>query len=183
MIPHDNISDADIDGWLNTLGLTTLCQWDVLVFLYRHPTSLVGADVIAHLVGYASDLVVAALDVLEFLGLVVRSRVSQAARLYQFTVPTDPQRGDAWARLLALTSQRVGRVRLAMRLRESDPTAQAWRHTTQHLLTEARQGLEESRQGLRATRHMLIEARQSIEASRRQLHPHQGGEEPWRKAI
>ena len=70
MTSHDDISDADIDGWLHTLGITSLCQWDVLVFLYRHQTSLVGADVIAHLLGYASDLVVAALDVLEFLGLV-----------------------------------------------------------------------------------------------------------------
>ena len=183
MIPHDDISDADIDGWLNPLGITTLCQWDVLVFLYRHPTSLVGADVIARLVGYASDLVVTAMDVLESLGLVARSRVSQTARLYQFTMPTDPQRGEAWARLLALSSQRLGRVRLAMRLRGSDPMAQAWRHATQHLLTEAQQGIEESRQGVRATRRSLAAARQSIQASHQQLHPHIGGQNTWQKAI
>ena len=93
MIPHDDISDADIDGWLHTLGMTSLPQWDVLVFLYRHPISLVGADVIARLLGYASGPVVAALDVLECLGLVERSRVSQMVRLYQFTVPTDPSAG------------------------------------------------------------------------------------------
>ena len=46
-------SDADIDGWLHTLGITSLCQWDVLLFLYRHQTSLVGADSIARFLGYA----------------------------------------------------------------------------------------------------------------------------------
>ena len=183
MIPRDDISDADIDGWLHTLGITSLCQWDVLVFLYRHPTSLVGADVIARSVGYASDLVVAALDVLEFLGLVARSRVSQTARIYQFIVPTAPQHKDAWARLLALASHRVGRVRLIVRFRGSDPTAQAWRHATQHILTEAQEGVAESRQGMRATRRSLVAAQQSIEASRQQLQLYIGGQNTWRKAI
>jgi DNA-binding MarR family transcriptional regulator len=155
MILHDDLSDADLDGWLTTLGMTTLCQWDVLMFLYRHPTSLVGADVIARLVGYGSDLVVAALDVLDGLGLVTRSRVSQTARLYQFTVPTDPQRRDAWARLLALASQRVGRVCLAVRLRGSDPTAQAWRHATQRILAEAHESVRESRQSIQASRQSI----------------------------
>ena len=184
--PEDNSdadSDADIDEWLNTLGITTLCQWDVLVFLYRHPTSLLGADMIARLVGYPSDVVVAALDALEFLGLVARSRVSQTARLYQFIVPREPQPGDAWDGLRVLAIQRVGRVRLAMRLRGRDSTAQASLHTSRHLLTEARQVIAESRGSLQQTRRSLAAARQSIEASLQQLHPHSGGQTPWRKAI
>jgi hypothetical protein len=124
MMPHGDISDAEIDGWIHTLGITLRCQWDVLVFLYRHQTSLVGAEFIARLLGYASDPVVAALDVLESLGFVQRSRVSQIVRLYQFTVPSDPQRADAWACLLALGSDRAGRVRLSKRLRGDDQTAQ-----------------------------------------------------------
>src|SRR5215510_2886672 len=113
----EQISGGEIDSWLNTLGITSLCQWDVLLFLYRHQTSLVGADFIARLLGYASAPVVDALDVLEFLELVERSRVSQIVRLYQFTMPSDPQRGDAWARLMALASDRGGRVLLSKRLR------------------------------------------------------------------
>ena len=120
MIPHDDISDADIDGWLHTLGIASLCQWDVLVFLYRHPTSLVGADVIARLLGYASDLVVAALDVLEFLGLVdTLPGVPDGAHLSVHRAD-GPSATDAWARLLALASHRVGRVRLTVRFRGSD---------------------------------------------------------------
>jgi hypothetical protein len=161
MMPHENISDAEIDGWLNTLGIVSRCQWDVLVFLYRHQTSLVGADFIARLLGYASDPVVAALDVLEFLGLVERSRVSQIVRLYQFTVPPDPQRGDAWARLLALASDRTGRVRLSKSLRGGDQTDQ---------------------ERLEATQRFLAEAQQSLQAIRR-WHTRRGGKETWPKAI
>ena len=114
-------SDADIDGWLHTLGITSLCQGDVLIFLYRHQTSLVGADLIARFLGYANGPVGAALDVLEGLGLVTRSRVTLIARLYQLSVPSDPPRGDAWARLLDLASNRAGRVHLSTRLRGGEP--------------------------------------------------------------
>ena len=120
-MPDAHLSDADIDGCLHTLGITALCQWDVLMFLYRHQTSLIGADLIARFLGYANGPVVAALDVLEGLGLVVRSRVSLIVRLYQVSVPSGPPRGDAWACLLALAGHRIGRVRLAKHLRGGEP--------------------------------------------------------------
>jgi hypothetical protein len=148
-MPHENIehiSDADIDGWLRTLGIASLCQWDVLVFLHRHQTSLVGADFIARLLGYASDPVVAALDVLESLGIVERSRVSQIVRLYQFTAPLDPPRGDAWARLLALAGDRAGRVRVSKRLRGGDQTHRERLQAAQRFLAEAQQGVQATRQ-------------------------------------
>jgi hypothetical protein len=162
MMPHEDISGAEIDGWLKTLGLTSRCQWDVLVFLYRHQTSLVGAEFIARLLGYASDPVVAALDVLESLGLVQRSRVSQIVRLYRFTVPSDPRRADAWRRLLPFVSHRAGRVRLAQRLRGGDQAHQ---------------------ERLQAARRFLAEAQQSAQAVRQRRHTHRGGHEPWLKAI
>ena len=146
MMPHENISDAEIDGWLNTLGIASRCQWDVLVFLYRHQSSLLGADFIARLLGYASDPVVAALDVLECLGLVQRSRVSQIVRLYQFTVPPDPQRRDAWARLLALASGRAGLVRLLKHLAGGDQTGQERLHEVQRFIAEAQRSVLETRQ-------------------------------------
>jgi DNA-binding MarR family transcriptional regulator len=179
----ERLSDAEIDGLLKTLGITSLCQWDVLVFLYHHQTSLLGANLIAHLLGYASEPVVAALDALAFLGLVERSRVSQVARLYQFTVPLDPERRDAWIALLPMASHRAGRVRLAQHLRGGDQTAQAERDETRRLLSEAQQSVEASRQGLQATRHSLTSAQQSVQASRRLLHLHSGGQDSWRKAI
>jgi hypothetical protein len=162
MTPHEDISDAELNGWLKTLGIASRCQWDVLLFLYRHQTSLVGADFIARLLGYASDPVVAALDVLEALGLVERSRVSQIVRLYQFTVPPDPPRADAWARLLALAGDRAGRVRVSKRLRGGDQTHQ---------------------ERLQAARRFLAEARQTIQATRQRRQTRRGGHDAWRKAI
>src|SRR5205809_5520437 len=105
--------DHEVEGWLKTLGIESLCQWDVLVFLYRHPISMVGAEYLASLLGYVIGPVVAALDVLEALRLVERSPVSHGVRLYRLTVSADPQRRDAWKRLLALADSRVGRLALS----------------------------------------------------------------------
>src|ERR1700694_2253673 len=99
---RDSPPDLSVEGWLKTLGVELLCQWDVLVFLYRHQSSLVSAEHIARFLGYATTEVVAALDSLEFSGLVERSRVSQGVRSYQLTAPADPARRDTLAMLLSL---------------------------------------------------------------------------------
>ena len=114
--------DHQVEGWLKTLGIESLCQWDVLVFLYRHQISLFGAEYLARLLGYASGPVVAALGVLESLRLVEPSRVAQEVRLYRFTVPADPRRGDASERLFALANSRAGLVVLSRKLRAGDRT-------------------------------------------------------------
>lgn len=117
---RQNPTDLQVEGWLKALGIESLCQWDVLVFFYRHPISLFGAEHLASLLGYASGPLSAALDVLEALRLVKRSRVSQGVQLFRLTVPADPQRGDAWERLFALDNSRAGRVVLSKKLRAGD---------------------------------------------------------------
>lgn len=106
-------SDLQVEGWLKSLGVECLCQWDVLVFLYRHLSCLVSAEHIARLLGYQTAEVVTALDALESLALVERSRVDQGVRLYQFTAPPDSPRRDALARLLNVVESRPGRLLLA----------------------------------------------------------------------
>jgi biotin operon repressor len=108
--------DLQVEGWLKTLGVERLCQWDVLVFLYRHLSCLVSGEHIARLLGYPTAEVVTALDALESLGLVERSRVDQGVRLYQFTTPPDSPRGDALGRLLTVATSRAGRLLLAQKL-------------------------------------------------------------------
>jgi hypothetical protein len=130
--------DLQVEGWLKTLGIESLCQWDVLVFLYRHPISLFGAEYLACLLGYASGPVVAALDVLEALRLVERSRVSQGVRLYRLTVPADPQRGDASERLFALADSRVGRMALSKTLRAENRTPHEGLQAAQRFPEEAK---------------------------------------------
>jgi len=136
--------DTEIAGWLSTLGVTSFCQWDVLVFLYRHQTTLLGAAHLARLLGYASDSIGVALDVLESLDLVARSRVSQGARLYQFNIPHVSPRGEAFARLQTLTGQRAGRVRVAQQLR-LDRTHGETLHAAKRFLADAKENLRVAR--------------------------------------
>src|SRR5262245_47428603 len=130
--------DTEVAGWLTTVGIASLCEWDVLVFLYRHQTTLLGAAYLAHLLGYPSNAIVVALDVLEYRELVARSRVSQGARLYQFRVPPDTSRAEALARLQALTADRAGRVWVAQQLRR-DHTPEERLEAAKHFLAEAQQ--------------------------------------------
>jgi biotin operon repressor len=119
---EDNQPDLQVEDWLKTLGIESLCQWDVLVFLDRHQPSLVSAEHIARFLGYATAEVVAALDSLESSGLVEHSRVSRGVRFYQLTAPADPPRSDASERLMTLADNHTVRLLLARRLRGSRAT-------------------------------------------------------------
>ena len=115
-----NQPGIQVEGWLKTLGIESLCQWDVLVFLDRHPSILVSTDDIARFLGYATAEVVAVPDSLESSGLVERSRVSQGVCLYQVTAPADPTRRDALGRLMTLADSHTVRLLLGRRLRGND---------------------------------------------------------------
>ena len=115
-----NEPDLQVEGWLKTLDIESLCQWDMLVFMDRHPSILVSAEHIARFLGYATAEVGAALDSLESSGLVERSRVSNGVRLYQLTAPADPTRRNALERLMNLADSRTLRLLLTRRLRGSD---------------------------------------------------------------
>jgi DNA-binding MarR family transcriptional regulator len=111
--------DDQVEGWLKTLGIESLCQWDMLVFLDRHPSLLVGAENIPFFLGYATAEVVAALDSLESSGLVERS-ASQGVRLYEVTASANPARRDALEQLMTLADRHTVRMLLARRLRGSE---------------------------------------------------------------
>lgn len=121
----NTVSEADVQDWLRTLGITSLCQWDVVVFLHRHRDSLLGAAHLARLLGYATELIVTAMEELEGLRLVVRSRVSQGARFYHFMPPLETQRLAALDGLLAFASYRAGRLQLSRLLQQGDQRAHA----------------------------------------------------------
>ena len=113
---QDNQPDLQVEGWLKTLGIESLCQWDVLVFQYRHQSSLVGAEHIALFLGYATADVLAALDNLESSGLIEGSRVSQGVRLCRVTASVDAARRDALERLMTLADSHTVRLLLARKL-------------------------------------------------------------------
>src|SRR5260370_4181747 len=89
---QDNQPHFQVEDWLKTLGIESLCQWDVLVFQYRHQSSLVSAEDIARFLGYATASVVAALDTLESSGFVGRWQVSHGVLLCHLTSASKPTR-------------------------------------------------------------------------------------------
>ena len=135
---EENPSDVEVGGWLKTLGIESLCQWDVLVFFHGHQMSLLRPAYLASLLGYEIGAVAAVLDVLEALRLVEPSRVSQGVRLYRFTVQADPQRRDASERLFALGNSRSGRVGLLKKLRAGNATPREGLQAAQRLLEETK---------------------------------------------
>jgi len=133
--------DPEIANWLHTLGVTSLCQWEVLVFLYKHQSALLAVADLARLLGYPSHDMVIALDSLEALELVVRSRVSQGARLYQFSVPIDSPRGVAFLRLYTLANHPAGLARVAQHVRREHTPEEAL-HQAQRFAADAQRRLQ-----------------------------------------
>ena len=124
MTPHLP-PDHEVSDWLHTLGVTSLSQWEVLVFCYNHQATLLTVADFARLLGQASNAVVSALDTLEAQVLIVRSRVSQGARLYQCRISLDSPRGAAFGRLLTLAHDPAGLACIVQQLRQGPPPEEA----------------------------------------------------------
>jgi predicted transcriptional regulator len=120
--------DVQVFDRLQVLGVELLPEWDVLVFLYRHGSSLCTAAQIAQLVGYDKAEIAAALHRLEALGLIQRSRVSQGIRFYRFSEPPEPSRQSCLPELMKLAQNRAGRLLLLRHLKRSSLEPRRRRH-------------------------------------------------------
>jgi DNA-binding MarR family transcriptional regulator len=109
--------------------------------LYRHRTSLIGAESIGRLLGFANGSLGRALDELESLGFVERSRLSRGVRLYRFVLPSDAARRDAFQRLTNLADSRAGRLRLIEALQSLDQTPPEGEKAARDLGAKAGQSL------------------------------------------
>ena len=116
-MPAEEQEDALIPHRLKALGVTHLSEWDVLTFLYRHSASLCTATQIAALVGYDKAEIGGALNKLEALDLIKRSRISQGIRIYQFFEPTETARLHSLTELMKLAQNREGRLLLLKHLK------------------------------------------------------------------
>jgi hypothetical protein len=116
---EDRGLDFQIQECLKGLGISSPADWDVLVFVYRHQASLANAEQIARLLGYPGNTVGDALDTLESLKLIRRSRASQGVRLYQYaSSEADHPTHGCFRQLIALTENRAGRLQLVKKLRQ-----------------------------------------------------------------
>jgi DNA-binding MarR family transcriptional regulator len=106
-----------VQSCLESIGISLLCDLDVLAFVYRHGASLTSADQIARLIGYKSAVVSGALDRLEREKLIERSQPSQGVRFYRILASTDAARQGCVQQLVNLSRTRAGRVLLAKQLK------------------------------------------------------------------
>lgn len=103
---------------LNSLGVSLLIDWDVLIFLHRHGKILSTAEQLARLLGLDSERIGNALDRLESRELITFSRKSRGgARFYKAAVSSDSAAWNCFERLLSLTRNRSGRLMLAKMLK------------------------------------------------------------------
>jgi DNA-binding transcriptional ArsR family regulator len=109
--------DAQVVERLKALGVELMAEWDTLVFLHRHTASLGTAAEIARLTGYEKTEIGAALQKLEGLGLIQRTRASQGTRIYQCTEPSEPGRGTFLVELMGMAQSRSGRLLLLKHLK------------------------------------------------------------------
>jgi hypothetical protein len=104
---------------LTALGISSPVDWDVLVFVYRHQASLANAEQISHMVGYPATLVHDALENLEFLKLLRRSKASNGMSLYRLVssrAASPPC--DCFRELMASVDNRAGRLEITKELRQ-----------------------------------------------------------------
>jgi hypothetical protein len=96
------------------------CDVDLLLFLYRHPRTLLTNEQLTKFVGYSMKEVAAGLDAFANAGFLQRSAQpsSHAARMY-FLVLDSQNGGDVQA-LLELASTREGRLRILNALNEGE---------------------------------------------------------------
>jgi len=113
---YERLLESSLRRWLDEVGISLLCDWDVFAFVYRHVVSLTSADQIARLVGYESKVVGGALDRLERQKLIERSRPSRGVRLYRVLNSNDSGHRRCLRELVTLSESRSGRLELAKQL-------------------------------------------------------------------
>jgi len=107
-----------MESCLEVLDISQLSEWDVLMFLNRHGTSLSSVEQISRLLGYGKIVVANALNKLESAGLVQRSRASHGVRYYGLMANLDPHRSGCLQQLMDFGETRAARLALTKRLRQ-----------------------------------------------------------------
>ena len=114
--PVDTVTPEDARRLLDGIGLTRVCDLDLLVFFSRHPRALLASESLAGFLGYDLKDIADSLEVLMAAGLLTRVQTpAHAARLYVLT-PAEAS-GDWLPPLVALASTRDGRLALRQGLR------------------------------------------------------------------
>ena len=112
----ETVTHEDARRLLDGIGLTRLCDLDLLLFFARHPRALLSSESLAGFLGHDLKDIADSLELLMAAGLLTRTQTTaHAARLYEFA--PDEASGDWLASLVALASTREGRLVLRRGLR------------------------------------------------------------------
>jgi len=123
--PQNTPSHQKIERLLaQTPAIGDACSLDLLIFLYRHPRTLLTNEQLAAFVGYEMKIIAKWIDTFIDIGLLERRQnPTHAARMYQL-IYGSPSMGGLKP-LLELASTRQGRgeiLKLLMSSRSSRPT-------------------------------------------------------------
>jgi DNA-binding MarR family transcriptional regulator len=118
-VEQDQSPDALVQEYVKDSGLVSLAEWDVLIFLYRHQSSLASAEQIARLLGHPNEAVDRALETLERHKLIQRSRPSQGVRFYKLFSEAQLDPGNRLRQLTRFAAHRSGRLLLVKHLRRT----------------------------------------------------------------
>ena len=103
--------------------IRNVCDLDLLLFLWRHPRTLLTSEQVATLVGYPMKETAESLELFIGSGLVDRTQGAlHAARMY--VLKLDGPDGHRLKRLLELASTREGRRRIIEALRPESSSSQ-----------------------------------------------------------
>jgi hypothetical protein len=109
--------ELPIQSCLESLGISSMCEWDALVFVCSRRVSLIRTDQIASLIGYENTAVSTALDLLERETIIERSQPSQGVSFCQILPSMDAARQTCLLQLVSLSKTRAGRILLAKQLK------------------------------------------------------------------
>lgn len=102
---------------LESIGVSLLLDWDLLIFLYHHGATLSSTDQLARLLCCESTRIGNALDRLESQRLIESTQSSRQVRFYKVVVSSDGSRQGCFQQLLKLTGNRAGRLMLVKMLK------------------------------------------------------------------
>jgi hypothetical protein len=101
-----------VKGCLNSLGVSFLLDWEIVIHLYRYHFTLLGIDELSHLLHSDATSVGRALERLKSQKLIGSSRSSGAARFYTVAFSPDNAAYSCFKQLVNLSEHRSGRLAL-----------------------------------------------------------------------
>jgi predicted transcriptional regulator with HTH domain len=124
LIEQGNPQELIVKECLDSLGVSFLLDWEILIHLYRYHIALLGIDEIARLLHSEPTSVGRALERLKSRKLIESSRSSGVARFHTVAFSPDNSDYSYFKQLVNLSEHRSGRLTLKKILKPDNPRAE-----------------------------------------------------------